>query len=550
MKLSRKSPAQASAKAILTLLLCFVADHGFSDKVKGFFHSQGLKHRLTFDSDLVAVSVPPKIVDNQVVDFRVLPKRLSSGFKIIGVPISFGKDSTTEAILTDQVVVKVARDKTFDFKKMTGFRHARRASFGSNLFLINFDEPNRALQAANQLVLEPDIVYSHPDFHLAPQTREAKPIKSSPTDTFFANQWHLANTGQGGGKPGADISAKNAWEISRGDKTIIVGIIDLGFIESHPEFATLWKSNPLEIPRNGTDDDENGLIDDVTGWNFYKNSAILDNAISNRHGTAVAGVLGAAHDNGGVAGVCPNCSVIPVVIGSSQASEQARAFYYLADRGARIISNSWGYKLKTPNTDVVVEAINAVTDVFDVLVVFAMNNLDKDDCIGDTPDISSLESVIAVSMATFKDEKEELSAWGDCMELLAPSAKQGASMRVTTTDDLGAKGYNRRMDGEDLPDLDYTSRFGGTSAATPMVAGVLGLMLSANPHLSRNEAMGILLNSTDKISPTKANYDPQTGFSKMYGYGRLNGEKAVRAAKVFQKYTRKSAPKSSPKRKL
>ena len=120
------------------------------------------------------------------------------------------------------------------------------------------------------------------------------------------------------------------------------------------------------------------------------------------------------------------------------------------------------------------------------------------------------------------------------------------ALGIATTDLTGTRGYNNGRYPGDLADLDYTNDFGGTSAATPIAAGVFGLMLSVNDQLTRDEALALVVSTTDKVHPSLANYAPETGFSRKYGYGRINAGKAVRAAQAFKKYTRREERRGGP----
>jgi subtilisin family serine protease len=233
----------------------------------------------------------------------------------------------------------------------------------------------------------------------------------------------------------------------------------------------------------------------------------------------------------GVVGVCPRCTLLPITAGFTPASDAA-AFYYAKSFKADIISNSWGYPIGTPETDIVVEAIadtiNTGRDGKQTIVLFAMNNFDNNDCIGESPDISSLKNVVAVSGATDSDIKVPDAGWGPCMKFLAPTwYRQNESGGIVTTDILGAEGYNPKRVAQDLQDPNYTRGFSGTSAATPIVAGIFGLLLAIDPSLTRSEALEILEKSADRIAPDAAEYDPESGFSTHYGYGRVDAATAV-----------------------
>jgi subtilisin family serine protease len=180
----------------------------------------------------------------------------------------------------------------------------------------------------------------------------------------------------------------------------------------------------------------------------------------------------------------------------------------------------------------VIEAINFVATNGrkgkGTIILFAMNNFDNNDCAGEKPDISSLENVVAISGSTDTDLKSDSTGWGPCMEFIAPTwMYQHRNGGIVTTDMTGDAGLNPKKIPNELSDKSYTLGFSGTSAATPIVAGVFGLVLSLNDKLSSKEAINILKISAEKVHPSKARYDPRTGFSLRYGYGRVDASKAL-----------------------
>ena len=365
-------------------------------------------------------------------------------------------------------------------------------------------------------------------------------------EPYFAQQWHLENTGQFGGAPGADIHAKAAWEITQGSEEVLIAVLDGGVQINHPDLEPgIWR-NPGEIPANGRDDDGNGFVDDVNGWNFWKQSGDVSVGPADDHGTAVTGLVGARANGRGVTGSCPNCKLLPIVV-AWEVADDAAAFYYASKAGAWITSNSWGYAVGTPATDVVSDAIRETSARGragkGMITLFAMNNIDQDDCSGSHPDISSLASVVAVSGADDTDKKVSIAAWGSCMEILSPTFDLNRP-GIVTTDLVGQRGYNNGRRPGDLRDIDYTNDFGGTSAATPIAAGVFGLMLTVNPDLTRDDAVELVLRHADKIQPELANYAPDTGFSNRYGYGRINAGRAVSAANKLKRYSRSTSPRA------
>lgn len=519
----------------------------------GSFYSQGKKKQLLIESEWRVVgkqdagtqkNVPHELAKSiSAMGLGVVPASAKSDATEIGIPVWFNKAKGAIGILTNEIVIRTDNvDLIGALRKSGDFVSVRESKVKRGLFVVSYKDPSAALVWANKLYGQPGIKYAHPNFRIPKNWRSKLQKMNDPTlEPFFAAQWHLSNTGQGGGTPGADIHVKEAWQVTLGSEDVVVGVLDAGFEVSHPDIQPGWLINHEEIPGNGIDDDSNGYIDDVNGWNFRTGTGDITDGYVSDHGTAVAGLVGARINGRGMSGVCPRCTMLPISL-SWEVVEDAEAFYYAQHFGAHIITNSWGYPVGTPSTDAVVDAINEVAatgrDGKGTIILFAMNNINQDDCVGDEPDISSLDAVIAVSAASDLDKKVSFSAWGACMEFLSPSYESGRR-GIATTDLLGNQGYNTGTRPGDLPDLDYTNDFGGTSAATPIAAGVFGLMLSVNENLTRDEALAMVLATADKVHPDLARYDP-SGFSQKYGFGRINAAKALRAVEVFRRYSSKS----------
>src|SRR6266568_3634701 len=170
-------------------------------------------------------------------------------------------------------------------------------------------------------------------------------VNRVPNDPQFGALWGLNNIGQTGGVAGADIDAPEAWDTTTGSNQVIVAVIDTGIDRTHPDLAPNIWVNPGEIPGNGIDDDGNGYVDDVYGYDFYNRDA--DPSDDHGHGTHVAGTIGAAGDNGiGVAGVNWNVRLMSVKFigadGFGFTSDAIDAVVYATDMGARVMNNSWG----------------------------------------------------------------------------------------------------------------------------------------------------------------------------------------------------------------
>jgi subtilisin family serine protease len=517
------------------------------------FMSQGKKREILVEVDyrvvnpgatLVATkkSVPADLLKSfSDIRLQVVPvSAVKNVNDTVGIPIWFDRTKGAVGVLTSEIVVQLDSPEAIKkIKSLPDLVNLRESQVKDGFFVARFREPMSGLESANKLYGQDGVRYAHPNFKIAKNWRSG--TFGGPSDEpYFASQWHLTNRGQGGALAGADIHAKEAWDVTLGSEDVVIAVLDAGFEMTHPDLRAGWFVNHGETPGNGIDDDNNGFIDDINGWNFRSRNGDLTTGFVNDHGTAVAGLVGARVNGVGMTGVCPRCTMLPVSL-SWDVADDAEAFYYVSRFGAQIITNSWGYPVGTPYTDAVVTAINEVAatgrEGKGTIILFAMNNMNIDDCIGDEPDISSLDSVIAVSASSDLDKKVTFSAWGACMEFLSPSYESGRA-GISTADLLGNKGYNTGNRPGDLPDLDYTNDFGGTSAATPISAGVFGLMLSLNENLTRDEALAMVLATADKVHPELAMYDP-SGFSMKYGFGRINAAKALRAVEVFRKYSRK-----------
>ena len=138
-------------------------------------------------------------------------------------------------------------------------------------------------EAISRYKNHPKVDYIEPNYILT--------AVETPNDPQFPQLWGMENTGQTGGTPGADISATNAWDVFTGSGTVLIGVIDTGVDYNHPDLAANIYVNPGEIPNNGIDDDLNGYIDDVHGWDFYNDDN--DPMDDHYHGTHCAGTVGA-----------------------------------------------------------------------------------------------------------------------------------------------------------------------------------------------------------------------------------------------------------------
>ena len=321
-----------------------------------------------------------------------------------------------------------------------------------------------------------------------PRVRYAEPnvrfhIDQSPNDPSFARLWGLDNSGQvvNGvpGTPDADIDAPEAWAVTTGDASVTVGVIDTGVDYTHPDLAANIWTNPGEgcagCGNDGIDNDGNGYVDDLHGWDFLNGDN--DPFDDNGHGTHVAGTIGAVGDNGvGVAGVNWTVRLMPLKFlgadGSGDAADAIRAVLYADAMGADVTNNSWG---GGEYSQALADAIAHADGQGTLFVAAAGNSFANTDVSPNYPSGYDLANVIAVAATDQNDARAWFSNYG------------------RRTVDLGAPGMNiySTWPGNAYAFVD------GTSMAAPAVAGAAALARARSPATSSMAVKALLLRTTD-----------------------------------------------------
>jgi len=347
----------------------------------------------------------------------------------------------------------------------------------------------------------PEVEYAEPSYEISLSHDGGGFKHLHPNDARFSEQWALANDGQNGGKPGADVAALRAWATTTGDDDIIVAVLDSGVDYNHSDLQhNIWVRDE-NVKKY--EDSELGSIEDVHGYNAVDNTG--DPMDENGHGTHCAGIVGAEGGNEiGISGVNWKVKIMPLKFmnasGFGTSKSAIEAINYVIDRkragvNVRIISASWGTKLRSRALE---DVIRKAYEEGILFVAASGNDSLSTDLLPQYPASYNLGNLISVAALNRQDELASFSNYGvKSVHIAAP----GANILSTW---LGNE-YEEHS---------------GTSMATPMVSGIAALVLSKRPTLSVEELRSILLNSVDKLP--SLNGKVATG-------GRINAAKAVGA---------------------
>ncbi|HKY06299.1 MAG TPA: S8 family peptidase [Blastocatellia bacterium] len=346
----------------------------------------------------------------------------------------------------------------------------------AGLYVLELDASISVEEAVRQASADPRVEYAEPNYlYYTAETR--------PNDPNFSDMWGLFNPNCddcNNPNPRADIGAVAAWDITTGSPDLVVGVIDSGADLAHPDLAPNAWVNPNEIAGNLIDDDRNGYVDDINGWNFADDeNKVFNNASVDFHGTHVAGTIGAAGNNRiGVTGVAWNVKLMSLKFlgkkkGTGSTADAVAAIEYAIDqrrRGVnlRVLNASWGGEGESLALR---EAIAAAGEAGILVVCAAGNDSSDTDITPEFPtawskDLNTLISVAAINQTG----------------MLADFSNFGRR-----TVDVAAPGYQILSlyphDPERAPEGGYTVA-NGTSMATPHVSGVAVLVWSAEPGLT------------------------------------------------------------------
>ena len=329
------------------------------------------------------------------------------------------------------------------------------------------------------------------------------------------------------------IKAEEAWTISQGDG-VVVAVVDTGVDYNHEDIQENIWINQGEIDGNGLDDDNNGFIDDIRGWDFssFFNEKPRDNDPMDDvgHGTHVAGTIAAVGNNGkGIIGVAPKAKIMALKAGDDEgfyAANLADSIKYGVDMGAKVINMSWGGPGKS---SLLKESVDYAYGQNIVLVASAGNdNLAIDGYIYP----SSYHNVISVASSDHNDKKTDFSNYGSEIDVIAPG---GDSLEENTIPNnqynilsLKLNAFIFGLPGGLIIGNNYL-RLGGTSMAAPHVSGLAALIFQKNSNLTNEEVRQIISSSADDLVYPKDNTN-LSGWDEFSGYGRINAIKALQTS--------------------
>ncbi|MBX7151266.1 S8 family serine peptidase [bacterium] len=366
-----------------------------------------------------------------------------------------------------------------------------------NVYVVDFDDSDALNDALRRYQTDPNV-----DYVAINHSFNSDAVK--PNDTHVDSLYWIKL-----------VQAMDAWNLQKGSRDVLIGIIDSGIDYQHPDLSNqIWHNsgetgmdpNGHDRRTNGIDDDGNGYVDDWRGWDFVDAPGFADNGDflepdndpldDNGHGTAVAGIIGAEGNNHtGVIGLAYGCTIMPLRAGSAsgflQEDDVAQAIIYAVDNGARVINMSFGDKEFSP---LMRDAIRYAYE-HDVVMVASAGN----DASSAYHYPSGFDETISVSATGPDDFFASFSNYGISINIAAPG------VNVYSTSRGGGYTY-----------------FSGTSASAPLVSALAALIISHHPEFNAEEIKSIVETSADDIG--------ENGWDQYYGAGRLNAFRALQIA--------------------
>ena len=437
--------------------------------------------------------------------YKYLPGSLVVKLKAQPVGLMKGKQGIEAALTNLQMKYGIQSvNKAYEtakLKKRIGIEELER------VFIMKVSAPTDLEVLARKLEQDPTVEYAEPQYII--------PINKVPNDQYY-------NGPQYQQYQFSLVKADSAWGVAIGDSSVVIGMIDTGVDLDHPDLAASIWTNTKEIPGNGIDDDGNGYIDDVRGWDFVtgitsvypgEDGSVTDNNPMdfNGHGTHTAGIAGATTNNGiGIASLSWCAKIMPLRVGWHDADGNGYglstwmgdAFIYAANNGASVANLSMG-----TSKAVLEGALYAYKN--GVVICNAAGNTSSDfvSLLGAQP------WSLAVAATNTSDNKASYSSYGDDVDICAPGG------------DLASGNKRGILSTIVYPSSLYSGaayiEFEGTSMASPMVASLAALVKSKNPAWTPAQIMFQICGTADNIDGKNSGYEGKLG------YGRINAYRAL-----------------------
>ena len=415
--------------------------------------------------------------------------------------------TTTEALDQQQELLKLARER---FAKRTQRATKNKVPNLTNYYIMEFPEGCNILRLRDIYQKNPFVKSATLDYKIS--------VKYEPNDPFFQSRGSW-------GQPFDDLwglrkmNLPSAWDKTRGEG-IVVAVVDSGIDYRHPDLADNIWVNEGEVADNGIDDDGNGYVDDVIGWDFPNsdNDPLDDSGVG--HGTHVAGIIAAVGDNGiGITGVAPKARLMAVKginRQSAEFSKLAPALFYAIVNGADVINNSWGpgTSMQAP---IVIEDLVRTANSMGVVVVFAAGN---DNHYVDLQSPPSMRETITVGSLLTSDDPAPSTNWGVRIDVCAPGgAPRLPEPPVRSDRAILSLQASSVPDGTSASVGDGYLRLSGTSMAAPHVSGLAALILANRNAFTVDGVRQVIRSSARDVRTA--------GFDFETGYGFADADRAL-----------------------
>ncbi|MEQ1664411.1 MAG: S8 family serine peptidase [Bdellovibrionales bacterium] len=391
---------------------------------------------------------------------------------------AYNANALQQEAVPGEFIVKIKQQSSFNAMavspqtvKVFNAESIRTVSKENKLILVKRNMLEKSDYAIQQINNVPGVEYVDPNYIYH--------VNKTPNDPKLEDLWGLKNLAQKGGREGIDIGAEAAWDIETGSQNVIVAVIDTGVDYNHPDLkGNIWTNEAELNGKPEVDDDNNGFIDDIYGYDFANNDA--DPLDDHGHGTHVSGTIGAKGDDGqGIVGVNWNVRIMGVKFlsgeGSGTLEAAIKAIDYATSMGAQIESNSWG---GGGYTESLKEAIVRAEQKNVLFVAAAGNESNNNDTAPSYPATYDLPNVLSVAAVDNSGNLAYFSNYGKAtVHVAAPGVGITSSVPATTNP------------------LMYET-WSGTSMATPHVSGIAALLLAHEPTLTYADIKSRIINSS------------------------------------------------------